>query len=206
MTDHYFSSSPDSKLREHTIAAVLGGVKRQLTTATGVFSHEHLDTGTQVLLEELPSLLSALEVPAGAVLDLGCGWGPIALDAALTGSAPVYAVDVNERSLYLTAKNATALGVGEQVIAALPGDVPAAVQFAEIRSNPPIRIGKQELHALLLQWLPRLLPGGVAHLVVAKQLGAESLLRWLRTELPNFSCSRAARDKGFHILQLVRES
>ena len=81
----------------------------------------------------------------------------------------------------------------------LPSDVPGDLRFAAIWSNPPIRVGKQELHAILEQWLPRLDDDGTAWLVVAKHLGAESLQRWIADSL-GLGVERAANSKGFRVL------
>jgi 16S rRNA (guanine1207-N2)-methyltransferase len=193
-SDHYFSSSPRSDFSTRTIRVRLAGRDLDLVTAGGVFSPEHLDQGTRVLLDSVPP------PPAdGHLLDLGAGWGPIALSLALQSpDATVWAVDVNERALDLVRRNAARLGI-TNVNAALPGDVPADVRFAAIWSNPPIRVGKQELHAILAQWLPRLEADAAAWLVVAKHLGAESLQRWLADEL-GLDVERAANSKGFRVL------
>ena len=75
---------------------------------------------------------------------------------------------------------------------------PANDGYDEIWSNPPIRIGKAALHDLLRSWLPRLRPGGAARLVVARNLGADSLQRWLIDQ--GYACERAASAKGFRVL------
>lgn len=203
MADHYFTASPasDAELRTRTVH--LDGAEVAVSTAAGVFSPEHVDTGTRVLLDRVP------DPPAGDLLDLGCGWGPLALDAALrarrTGTdLRVWAVDVNERALALTARNAEALGL-TGIRARIPEDVPEDVRFSAIWSNPPIRVGKSVLHAMLREWLPRLAPGGSAHLVVAKKLGADSLLTWLREECgETCAIERTHTAKGFRILRVTR--
>lgn len=202
VNQHYFSESPSGELRTREIEVELAGATRSVVTAGGVFSPEHLDRGTEVLLRSLPA---AGEAPGGAILDIGCGWGPIALAAALEEPGrEVWAIDVNERSRRLTAENAARLGVAERVRVAAPEDVPGDLRFAEIRSNPPIRVGKEALHGILATWLPRLTDGGVASLVVAKHLGADSLQRWIAAEFPELDVQRAARSKGFHVLRAVR--
>jgi 16S rRNA (guanine1207-N2)-methyltransferase len=197
---HYFSSVPSGPLRARRIRTFLAGRELEVTTGAGVFSPEHLDTGTRVLLDTVPA------PPAdGDLLDLGCGWGPVALTLALSSpDATVWAVDVNERALELTRRNAAELGL-TRVNAELPDAVPETVRFAAIWSNPPIRIGKAELHALLERWLPRLTPGGSAWLVVQKNLGADSLHRWLADEFaPEFTTARVATEKGFRVLRVDR--
>lgn len=203
MSGHYFSESPDSELRPREITAVLGGAERTVRTAGGVFSPEQLDRGTAILLRALAAM-----PPSGRLLDIGCGWGPIALDAALSAAdagndAEVWGIDVNERARDLAAENARHLGLDSVRIAA-PEAVPAELRFDEIRSNPPIRVGKAALHEILSAWLPRLAPGGTAYLVVAKHLGADSLQRWIGETFPDLAVDRFARDKGFHVLRARR--
>jgi 16S rRNA G1207 methylase RsmC len=196
--EHYFSARPSSEERPRTIRVTLAGRSLELTTAGGVFSPERLDTGTAVLLSRVPA-----PPTTGALLDLGCGWGPIAIAMALRSpQADVWAVDVNERALALTAANARIAGI--RVNSASPQDIPGDLRFATIWSNPPIRIGKPALHALLEQWLPRLAPGGTAWLVVAKQLGADSLQAWLDERFPDLEVSRAATDRGYRVLRVDR--
>jgi 16S rRNA G1207 methylase RsmC len=139
------------------------------------------------------------------LLDLGCGWGPVALSLALgSPHATVWAVDVNERALDLVRRNAEALGL-TNVNAVLPSDVPPDVSFMTIWSNPPIRVGKSELHNLLHAWLPRLEAGADAWLVVARNLGSDSLQRWLDASLPDeFGTTRVNTSKGFRVLRVRR--
>ncbi|AEE45716.1 class I SAM-dependent methyltransferase [Cellulomonas fimi] len=194
--EHYFTAQPASPVELRTVGVELAGRRVQVQTAGGVFSPDHVDLGTQVLLRTAPP------APAqGDLLDLGCGWGPVALSLALESpDARVWAVDVNERALDLVRRNAAALGLAN-VVAALPDDVPDDVRFATIRSNPPIRVGKDALHTLLLRWLPRRTPGGDAHLVVGKNLGADSLQRWLADALgAGTVVERTASAKGFRVL------
>ena len=200
--EHYFTAQPATADERRTISVELAGRRLDVTTARGVFSGERVDPGTSVLLP----LVEDDPTATGPVLDLGCGWGPIALSLALQqpGRA-VHAVDVNERALDLLRRNASDLGV--QVCAQLPDEVDPQLRFEEIWSNPPIRVGKEALHELLLRWLPRLVPGGTAHLVVQKNLGADSLHRWLESGvLPGTSTRRTATSKGFRVLSVTRAS
>jgi 16S rRNA (guanine1207-N2)-methyltransferase len=201
-SDHYFSSQPSSEMVVKPFRAVLAGRERELVSAGGVFSPGELDMGTRVLLRTVPP-----PPVSGHLLDLGCGWGPIALSLALASpDATVWAVDVNERARELTRRNATLCGT-TNINAVHPDDVPADIDFEAIWSNPPIRVGKDELHALLTAWLPRLSPGSDAWLVVARHLGAESLQRWLETQHGDqLSVTRAENSKGFRVLRATRRS
>jgi 16S rRNA (guanine1207-N2)-methyltransferase len=183
----------------HDLDVVLAGRELTLSTGPGVFSGERIDLGTRVLLREVPP-----PPPEGDLLDLGCGWGPIAItQALLSPAATVWAVDVNDLALELTTANAAGAGAAN-IRAARPEQVPADVRFAEIWSNPPIRVGKNDLHTLLLTWLPRLRPGARAYLVVQRHLGSDSLHRWLAETLePGWSVERAGSAKGYRVLRLT---
>jgi 16S rRNA (guanine1207-N2)-methyltransferase len=192
--DHYFTAQPASPQELRILTVELAGRTLEVETASGVFSSAHVDHATAVLLDEVPAPPSS-----GDLLDLGCGWGPIALTMALLAPGTrVWAVDVNERALDLVRRNAARLEL-PAVTAVTPDDVPDDVRFAAIWSNPPIRVGKEALHELLLRWLPRLAPGGEAHLVVGKNLGADSLQRWLADALGR-PVERTASARGFRVL------
>jgi 16S rRNA (guanine1207-N2)-methyltransferase len=193
----YFSEQPSSTEVRRTITAQIWGRELTLITASGVFAADGLDRGTAVLLRASP-------IPQGSprILDLGCGYGPIALGIAVhCPGALIDAVDVNERALALCRANAVALGVADRVRVLRPEEADPDTRYDEIWSNPPVRIGKQSLHELLLTWIAQLAPDGVARLVVGKNLGADTLQRWLIEQ--GYSCERIASAKGFRVL-LVR--
>jgi 16S rRNA G1207 methylase RsmC len=196
-TAHYFSASPESEPDLRQFHARLAGQVYELTTANGIFSPERVDTGTEVLLSHVPA-----PPPGGNLLDLGCGWGPIALTLAINSPhSTVWAVDVNHRALDLVRKNAASLGL-DNVNAVTPDDVPDGIEFMTVWSNPPIRVGKNELHGLLTRWLPRLESGSDAWLVVQRNLGSDSLQRWLQATFPDdFVFTRAATSKGYRVLR-----
>ena len=199
---HYFTAQPAGPFTRKPLTVELAGATRQLQTSTGIFSPDGVDKGTAILFSEVPP-----PSPQGNLLDIGCGWGPIALTLGLMAPhAKVHAVDVNERCVTLTNENAAALGL-DNVTASLPHEVDPAVEFDTIWSNPPIRIGKDELHTLLMTWLPRLAPGGNAWLVVQKNLGSDSLQRWLAEELDKtYTVSRESTSKSFRIIRIRKAS
>lgn len=199
-SDHYFSASPASPENLRRIRVSLAGRDVEVTTAGGIFSPDHVDAGTGVLLSNTPAA-----PPGGNLLDLGCGWGPIALSLAMESPhATVWAVDVNERALDLVRRNAAQLGL-HNVNAVLPDDVPDDIVMRTIRSNPPIRVGKNELHGLLERWIPRLDERSDAWLVVQRNLGSDSLQRWLASTFDRgFTVHRAATGRGFRVLRVRR--
>ncbi len=202
--EHYFSPEPNAPVRPTTVEFAAAGRSFRLAAGAGVFSAGRLDPGTAVLLRKAPLPAASTE---GALLDLGSGYGPIAcVLATVAPRATVYAVDVNARARELARTNARDAGLGDRVIVCAPDEVSEEVRFAEIWSNPPIRVGKSELHGLLRRWLPRLDSGGTAWLVVAKHLGGDSLANWLAG--PNWqgrlTVDRHASQKGFRVLRVTR--
>ncbi|GAB3084548.1 class I SAM-dependent methyltransferase [Micromonospora schwarzwaldensis] len=198
--DHYFTAEPTTPARPREVEFSVAGRDYTLTSAGGVFSADRLDPGTAVLLRKAD--LPAADA-TGPMLDIGCGFGPITcVLATVAPTAPVWAVDVNERARALTTANAARVGAADRVHAVAPDELPPDVTFAQIWSNPPIHIGKAELHGLLLRWLPRLTADGVAWLVVARHLGGDSLHRWLVEQ--GWQVQRHASQKGFRVLRVTR--
>lgn len=200
-SEQYFTETPSSSYKPKEIITKINGHEVVLVTAGGVFSPDHIDQGTAVLLTHLD------EAPAGGnILDIGCGWGPISLAlASHSPKATIWAIDVNERSLELTAANAARMGI-TNIKCAKPDEVPPEISFSGIWSNPPIRVGKDVLHDILLTWIPRLAHEAEAYLVVQKNLGADSLHRWLADRFADgFSTLRVETAKSFRVLRVRKK-
>jgi 16S rRNA G1207 methylase RsmC len=195
-SDHYFTPDPTSPSTPTTHQVQVRKLQLTLAGDRGVFNHGELDWGTRVLIENA-------QVPTGGVLlDLGCGGGAIAVALAkLRPNAEVWAVDVNERAIEV-ARRSVKLNDLSNVRVVTVDDVPAELQFDAIWSNPPIRIGKDELHRLLREWLARLTPQGCADLVVHKNLGSDSLAKWLAAE--GYVVQRHTSKQGYRILHVTR--
>jgi len=195
-TAHYFDQEPTVASKPAQVEVNLPDMTVTLTSDRGVFSQDRLDPGTKLLLTDAPPIDDD-----AVVLDLGCGWGPIACVTALrTHSGRIWAIDTNRRARTLTEINARAIGAADRIHVASPSEIPADVRFDRILSNPPIRIGKPALHQLLEDWLNRLNPKGQAHLVVQKHLGSDSLHRWLTYQ--GFPTIRLAGRSGYRILEV----
>jgi 16S rRNA (guanine1207-N2)-methyltransferase len=195
VTDHYFSPRPNAPHRPGLVRVVLPDVYLELGTDAGVFSPGRLDPGTRLLLDSSPAPPSS-----GDLLDLGCGYGPIAcVLAKRSPGATVWAVDVNERALELCARNAAAAGL-PNVRCVTPDDPAVPAVLGGIWSNPPVRVGKAALHSLLSGWLGRLAPGAAAYLVAGRNLGADSLHRWLADQ--GWAVTRRAARSGYRLLQV----
>lgn len=199
-SEQYFAADPQSKDVRKRLHVVLRGNEADVEVSNGVFSGNRVDLGTSVLLRQAP------EPPEeGTFLDLGCGWGPITLTLGFASpKADIWALDVNERALDLTRRNAELNGV-RNVRAVTSDEIPSDVTFDLIWSNPPIRVGKDVLHELLMTWLPRLNAGGAAYLVVQKNLGSDSLIPWLATQLGDgYEVSKYASSKGFRVIEVMK--
>jgi 16S rRNA G1207 methylase RsmC len=201
VNDHYFSADPSVPFAREPLSCEVWGQRLDLVSGSGVYSRGRLDIGTAVLFRETDP------PEPGRVLDLGTGYGVIGLAIAAAWRAagvPVEAgsvtgVEVNQRAVLLARENAERLGLADRFGALAPDDVPAESAYDEIWSNPPIRVGKQALHDLLLHWFARLAPDGRAVMVVGKNLGADSLQAWLGDQ--GYPTTRLASAKGFRVLE-----
>jgi len=179
--------------RPRVVQLRLGSLELELQADRGVFGSKGVDLGTVTLLREAPA-----PPASGEILDLGCGYGPIALVLARRSpDARVWAVDINERALELTRLNAAAAQLNN-VAVSKPDEVPSDTRYDAIYSNPPVRVGKAPLHDLLMTWLPRLRPGAPAYLVIQRNLGSDSLALWLEGQ--GFHVARLKSKKGYRIL------
>lgn len=195
--EQYFERTPSSTESGKTFDWNLDGRHIRVDTAGGVFSRRGLDDGTEYLIDR-----AAMPPSRGTALDLGCGWGALAI--ALATRSPdlrVWAVDINERAVALTRQNATRNGL-TNITALAAAEIPADLTFDVIWSNPPIRIGKQQLHDLLDTWLKRLSIDGQAWLVVSKHLGSDSLTNWLKDQ--GWICERVGSRHGYRLLRVSR--
>ncbi|RNL81806.1 class I SAM-dependent methyltransferase [Halostreptopolyspora alba] len=211
MAQHYFDPNPTSASRPTTVNLVLPDLHLRLTTDSGMFSPTKIDLGTRILLETVPP-----PPTTGTLLDLGCGYGPIALTMATRApQATILAIDTNTRALQLTRTNAHTNhidpdGTHLHCVHTTPTGTPTGQldpttrtaldgPLEAIWTNPPIRIGKPALHTLLATWLNRLSPTGTAHLVVQRDLGADTLHRWLNNN--GYPTERAASRAGYRLLR-----
>ncbi len=199
VTTHYFSDVEPADISELSLLSIESrGFDLQMWVGSKVFSSRRLDLGTAQLLKVAPTL-----PVSGRFLDLGCGWGPLAVSMALESpAATVWAVDVNPRALDMTKRNA-AINGAKNVQTFLAEDALLQedhLEFDVIWSNPPVRIGKEQTRVLLGKWLSFLTPTGTAYLVTSKNLGADSLINWLNSQ--GFQSQKIASKKGYRIIEV----
>ena len=188
--NHYFTNSDvKSNIKEKKI--IVNNIELTFLTDNGVFSKRGLDFGTRLLLESIP--ISEIK---GDVLDFGCGYGPIGIYIKKTTSANVDMVDINRRSLKLTAKNAL---LNKVIVNAFESDIYDKVdkKYDYIISNPPIRVGKEILYKILFDAKKHLVKGGQLWIVINKDQGAKSVLKDLQNE---YDAQLITKNKGFYII------
>jgi 16S rRNA (guanine1207-N2)-methyltransferase len=199
MTNHYYSNKPEAESNPQTIQFELRGHSIRFKTDQGVFSKREVDFGSRTLIEtfELPET-------EGALLDVGCGYGPIGLALAKEfGDRVVHMVDVNERALSLAIENANTNGVRN--VSIYQSDRYENVEetgFAAILTNPPIRAGKETVHSILSESCGFLAEKGELWVVIQKKQGAPSAMDKMEELFSNVEV--VAKKKGYYILKSVK--
>ncbi len=198
MNDHYYTREPASESRPAECAFTYRGIGMTFVTDAGVFSRGEVDNGTRALLEALP------EEMAGEILDLGCGWGVIGISVALKWpEARVTMADVNLRALELARKNAEKNRAGVTCAESDGMEAFMGKAFDAVITNPPIRAGKQVIYKMFADAAECLKPGGALYLVIRKQQGAESCLKYLQTLYPRVE--KLDRSGGFWVLKASKD-
>lgn len=201
MGEHYYTSKPSVASNERAWSFELRGNTFTFTSDSGVFSKKEVDFGSKLLIEEF----KAPDV-SGSFLDVGCGYGPIGLTLAKSFNERfVEMIDVNERAIELTKKNAEINKITN--ISVHQSDLFTSVEksdFAAILSNPPIRAGKKVVHQILEESYNRLVTGGELWIVIQKKQGAPSAIEKLESVFEEVEV--VARKKGYHIIKAIRGS
>ena len=194
MNDHYFTRNPGSESRPVSCEYTYRGISLSFRTDAGVFSRGEVDTGTDLLLKALPENMS------GEILDLGCGWGVIGISIARKWpDTHVTLADINRRALALSRENAER-NRAEVICAESDGMAAFAGRtFDAVVTNPPIRAGKQVIYQMFADAAKSLKPGGSLYLVIRKQQGAESCMKYLQTLFTNVE--KISRSGGFWVLK-----
>ena len=171
MAEHYYSKKPQTTSKPMSWSYTLRGHNFNFVTDSGVFSKSEVDFGSRVLIDTFK-----IPATAGDVLDVGCGYGPIGLSIAKTeADRTVHMVDINERAVQLSQKNAESNGV--QNVRIYESDGLTGVtesEFAAILTNPPIRAGKETIFSFYQDAYTKLRVGGELWVVIQKKQGAPS--------------------------------
>ncbi len=200
---HYFDPSPAVRDRPGEVYLPVGDERLPLHTDAGVFSKGKIDRGTRLLLAAMER--GSLALPEdGDVCDLGCGYGPIGIAVAkMRPKTRVYMVDINPRAVELAERNVRRHRLGNVQVRRGDGvSVFAPQRFDLIITNPPIRAGKAQVHALLTEAKEWLVPGGRLALVIRTQQGAKSLAAFLETLFP--VVEEIEKGGGFRVYEAQR--
>lgn len=94
-------AEPDRFIKEIQVDFGLGQYLLDFETCYGTFSSDDLDDGSRALLEKMEP-----PDPCRSILDLGCGWGAMAVLAAkMTGATDLTLVDSNSRAIDMARRN-----------------------------------------------------------------------------------------------------
>ena len=193
MPEHYYTSTPTSAHEVRSFRAVFAGRVLAFDTDAGVFSKQHVDPGSELLCGALPEELS------GDVLDMGCGWGAMTvLTLARFPKLNVTMADVNERALSLAVANVEKNHMQARAVLS-DGFERIEGMFDAVITNPPIRAGKAVIYKMFEDAKAHLKPGGMLVLVIRKQQGAPSALKFLKTLYRKAEV--IARDGGYWIIR-----
>ena len=194
MSEHYYTENPNSAHDERRVTLTALGNALTFTTDAGVFSRDGLDRGTEVLLNALPAL-------SGRVLDLGCGWGAVGVALGKRYPGPqIVMTDINRRAAELARRNLAENGVAAEVVRG-DGFESVTGRFDAIVTNPPIRAGKAVIYGLFDRARDFLKPGGALYVVIRKQQGAPSALKYLKEIYA--AAEVIDRGSGFHVIRAM---
>lgn len=199
MANHYYSENPETAHDLHQWSFELAGKNFHFVTDSGVFSRDTVDYGSRVLIEHF----TAADLPAGTLLDVGCGYGPIGLALAYQTQRPVEMIDVNNRAVELAQKNAKHNGIEADIHQSNIYETLHQKEYAAIISNPPIRAGKKVVHQILSDAEPLLKVGGSLTIVIQKKQGAPNAKSKMEEVFGNAEI--VAKDKGYYIIRSVKE-
>ena len=196
-TNMYYEDNRDLAHDVQELSVELLGLPLHFLTDAGVFSKNAIDYGSRVLLDNFQ--------PEGAktLLDVGCGYGTLALTLAKKYGLKATLVDVNSRALDLAKKNADKNNI--EVNGIFLSNIYDNVEgkFDAIISNPPIRAGKEVVHTILSDAYEHLNDDGHLTIVIQKKQGAPSAQKKMKDVFAN--CEIVAKDKGYYILRSYKE-
>ena len=188
---HYFTNDRVES-NEKIINVKINDEVFKFVVDNGVFSKKGLDFGTRTLLESIDT-----NIINGDVLDFGCGYGPVGIYVSKKTNSKVDMVDINERALNLSLKNAKLNNVTVNVY---KSDVFSNIikTYDYIITNPPIRVGKKILYEIIFQSLAHLKKNGKLFLVINKNQGAKTLLKDLNEK---YLANVIEKNKGFYVIE-----
>ncbi len=166
----------------------------QIRSLPGVFSFDHLDIGTEMLL----SIINIS--PESKVLDVGCGYGMIGLFAATQGAIWVDLIDNDLLAIAACKETLTINRISN--VKLFTGDLLDPIgssKYDLILSNPPFHTGQavdfQIAEAMIRQSYQALNPGGQLSIVANRFIPYDRIINEI---FGNISC--LVESGTFHVL------
>jgi 16S rRNA (guanine1207-N2)-methyltransferase len=198
--EQYFTKTPESERIDRKFAVVLNGRDFIFTASSSVFSKDHLDTGTELLIKALGADVNGAK---GRFLDLGCGYGPIGIFlAAANPASTILMADINERVAELAEGNAASNHIKNASAVRSDGFEAVEGLFDVIATNPPIRTGKQNVARLMRDSFGHMTSGAKFYAVIGKKQGAESYARIIADIFGN--CEIISKKSGFYVFRAIK--
>jgi 16S rRNA G1207 methylase RsmC len=194
MTEHYFTEKPKSKINLGIIRTYLRGRLFEFLTASGVFSKTRIDLGTRLLIE-------SMNLPEkGYTLDIGCGYGPVGIVAAVYNpKLHVVMTDLNERALWLTKENAKRnKAENVEIRKGFLYEPVKNMKFETILSNPPTTAGMKIVLPIIEQAPQHLAKDGLLQIVVRSKISGKRLTTKIKETFGNIQI--LARQSGYRVL------
>jgi 16S rRNA (guanine1207-N2)-methyltransferase len=181
--------------------ASLQTISDNLISKPGVFGWNKIDQGSQFLVEQLPEILAGLALKDQAsMLDLGCGYGYLSLQAAQFAKLTITATDNNAVAIQCCQANFDKFSVNGQAIASHCAEG-IDQRFDLILCNPPFHTGFDtdiDLTPLFLQQAKiHLASNGVAVFVVNSFIPLEAKAAGIFQQI-----TVVAKNKHFKVIML----
>ncbi len=191
---HYFTEQPKSKPGYGIISTYLGDRRFKFMTASGVFSKNHIDLGTRLLIENM------VLPKQGSVLDLGCGYGAVGIAvAAFNPPLNVFMVDVNVRAIRLARKNVEINNVENAMVKRGCLYEPVEdITFDCILSNPPVSAGMKIVKAMISEAPAHMAPKAGFQMVVKSKIAGKRFCSFFEEAFGNMRV--LARGSGYRVL------
>lgn len=199
MGSHYYTSKPNTDHYLQEIEYTYMDRRLSLTTDTNVFSRDRVDFGSSLLIQTMQFQSDA------KVLDLGCGYGPIGICAALLAmDGKVTMVDINERAVHLSGENIKRNGIINAKVLISDGvqALSSDDTFQIVLTNPPIRAGKEKVFQFYEGAFRHLEAEGELWVVIQKKQGADSTQQKLQELFGHVEV--VEQDKGYRIFKATK--
>lgn len=195
--NHYYNNNSNLKSDQRILKYTFKQETISYFTDNGTFSKDHIDFGTNVLL-------NSIEVEGKTICDVGCGCGIIGLSIGKKyKDSLVTMVDVNDRCISLTNKSIeyNKLPNCKCIKSSLYENLKDEM-FDMIISNPPIRAGKEIVHGVISDGFNHLNDGGSIWVVIQKKQGAPSMEKKMLEVFGN--CETVNKEKGYYIFKSTK--